>query len=167
MVEAAIVLPIILFLVMSLLELGVAFKNHLTVANTVRDATRTLTAKGDDPDADCATIERIIETMSGGTDPYDILKIEIYQAAADGSQINSKTNTYTFNGGDITDCTRWTGFILYPPADRQVVAGSTPLDIVGVRVVLDSGWLTGMPPYVGPYQIDRTTISRIEPEVFE
>jgi hypothetical protein len=144
-----------------------AFRVSLTVSNAVRDGTRILSAKGDDPDADCITLQHTVETLSITLSPSDIDRIEIYRANGNGTQVASETNTYRFIGTDPADCDDWTGTILWPSAVRQVVAGSTPLDIVGVRVVYDTGWISGFPPYSGDYEVNRTTISRIEPEVFE
>jgi len=133
----------------------------------VRDATRMLSAKGDDADADCVAIERLMATVTTTLTIDNIDRVEIFRADTTGNQVAGDTNTYTYLGGDPGLCDSWYGTIAWPPSSRQVVAGSTPLDIVGVRLVYDTQWVTGLPPYSGSYEIDRSTISRIEPEVFE
>ena len=36
-----------------------------------------------------------------------------------------------------------------------------------VRVIMTRSWLTNFPPFTGSFTIDESTITRVEPEVFE
>lgn len=51
-VEAAIVTPVVMLILLSVLEFGMLFRNYLTVTQMTRDAARTASAYGDDFDAD-------------------------------------------------------------------------------------------------------------------
>ncbi|MEE9417608.1 MAG: TadE/TadG family type IV pilus assembly protein [Acidimicrobiales bacterium] len=51
-VEAAIVTPVVMLILLSVLEFGMLFRNYLTVTQMTRDAARTASAYGDDYDAD-------------------------------------------------------------------------------------------------------------------
>lgn len=82
---------------------------------------------------------------------------------------------WTYTGGDPDSCElpidptdSWShGAIAYTPGSRQTTVGSTPLDIIGVRITLDRSWVTGFPPFRGSFTIDESTITRLEPEAFE
>lgn len=167
LVEMAVIFPLLLLVTVSIFEFGLAFKDHHTVTQGVRDGTRMLSAAGDDIDADCTAMERALDTMMASLDVDQVTAIEVFRANADGTQNTADTNRYTYLGGDPRDCANWNGTVAWPPSSRQVVAGSVPLDIVGIRIIYESGWVTGIPPFVGSLTIDRSSISRIEPEVFE
>ena len=170
LIEMSLVLPILLAVLIGILEVGGAFRDFLTTSHAVRDGVRLLSATGDDPDADCSAILAAVETMTL-TGSFDNLeRIEIYQADADGDPILSRTNTYSFTAGDPEDCDDWNGYpgANYPPSSRYVLAGgTTPLDIIGMRIVYTHPWFSQLPPFRGTITIDETTISRVEPEGFE
>lgn len=164
------VLPLLVIVLVGTLEIGAAFRDFLTTSHAVREGVRLLSAKGDDPEADCSALLAAVETLTVSGDLDDLERIEIYQADADGGQIALKTNTYSFSFGDPEDCDDWDGYpgANYPPISRQVLAGgATPLDIVGMRIVYTHSWLSQIPPFSGVISIDETTISRLEPEGFE
>lgn len=165
----ALVLPILLIILIGILELGAAFRDYLTTSHAVRDGVRLLSAKGDDPEADCDAILAAVETLTLTGSFENLERIEIYQANSDGEPISTKINEYEFTAGDQDDCEDWDGYPAtnYPPASRQVlVGGSEPLDIIGMKIVYTHPWLSQVPPFSGDIEISETTISRIEPEGF-
>lgn len=168
LIEMSLALPVLLLILISIFELGGAFRDYLTVSNSVRDGVRILTAKGDDPDADCQALLAAVETLTLAGRFDDLQRIEIYKADSNGNQIGpGSTNTYTFVFGDPTDCDDWNGYpgTNYPPPSRYVLAGgATPLDIVGMRIVYHHPWFTQFPPYSGFIEVNETVISRVEPE---
>ena len=170
LIEMALILPMLLVILIGTLEVGAAFRDYLTTSHAVRDGVRLLSAKGDDPEADCSALLAAVDTMTLSGRFENLVSIEIYQADSDGDQIPSKTNTYTFTTGDPEDCDDWDGYpgVNYPPNSRFVLAGgTTPLDIIGMRITYTHPWMTQVPPFTGIITIDETTISRIEPEGFE
>jgi len=169
-IEMAFVLPLLLLVFIAILELGGAFRDYLTASHAVRDGVRLLSARGDDPDADCAALLAAVDTLTLTGRFANIDRIEVYQANSSGDPIVGKINSYSFTAGDPTDCDDWDGYpgTAYLPTTRNVLAGgSTPLDIIGMRIVYDHPWFTQFPPFSGTLVINETTISRVEPEGFE
>lgn len=166
MIEMALVFPILVLIVVGMLETGMAFKDYLTVSHAAREGSRVGAFVGDALDADCQILQATVAALNSG-DVGRLQRIEIYKADNNGNQIAGKTNTWTYQAGDPSDCASWTESVNWPSTSRQVTAGSTPLDIIGVRVLLDRSWITGFPPFSGSYTVNETTIIRMEPEAFE
>lgn len=175
LIEAALALPILILVIVAILELGLAFKDYLTVSYLSREGARIGALAGNDPEADCAILRGLGEIVTTG-DLARINHVEIYKADnSTGAQ--GATNTATFKiGQDPTLCSvpaqPSDGWIInssaYPPLGRNVTVGaSSQLDIIGVRVILDRAWVTNFPPFSGSVQVNETTVSRLEPGVFE
>jgi Flp pilus assembly protein TadG len=167
LVEMAIILPLLLMLVFGIIELGMAFRTYLSVNNATRDASRVAALAGNDPDADCNTIVEAAKSLQISGELGNLDRIEIFIATQAGSQIAGKTNTYAYAAGDPLTCASWTAVVSWPSTNRQVLAGSTPLDIVGVRIVSTHDWITGLYPFSGSITIDESNITRVEPQAFE
>lgn len=174
LVELAVSLPLILLLVIGTIEIGLAFKDFLTVSAASREGARIAALAGTDSQADCAVVVGIADLISGG-DLDRIQRVEIYEAAA-GTGAQGATNVAVLNPPfDPTVCSQphgvmdgWTiSPVAYPPGARQTSVGAQDLDIVGVRVILDRNWLTNFGPFSGVLTIDETTITRFEPEAFD
>lgn len=173
LVEASLVFPILILMIMGTLEIGLAFKDYLTVSYISREAARVGALAGDDPTADCSILIGI-GTVATGHDLAKLNEIQIYKAA-EGTGAQGVTNTATYNGGDPEQChvptvpgDGWTvNSTAWPPTSRQATVGSQNLDIIGVRVIVTHDWATGFPPFRGSFQIDESTITRLEPKVFE
>lgn len=165
LVEMAIVMPVLLMILIGIMELGVAFRDLMGASQAVREGVRIATFAGDSTEADCTIIEGVAPFLTGFMDDLD--RVEIYQANSAGNQIPGKTNIYTFSTGDPSDCADWTGTIQWNSTSRQTRIGSSALDIIGVRVVMDHTWITQFPPFSGQFTIDETAIGRLEPESFE
>lgn len=172
LVEASLMLPIVILLTVSLLELGLAFKDLLTIGFTARDAARIGALAGNDIDADCNLIQTIVDGFSA-SDINDVT-IEIFKASeATGEPTGGRINTWHLTSGDPTDCADWTVTENWPSTSRQVLVGEDPvthadleLDILGVRITTVHHWITGLPPWRGTMTIERTALQRLEPEAF-
>lgn len=168
LVEFALVLPVLFLILISIFELGMAFKDFLTVSYLAREGARLSAFLGTDIDADC-TMVTTLATNLGTADLNRLNRIEIFRADANGDQVPSNTNTFTFTGTDPLDCDDWTKTILWPSTGRQTdvdPSGTPPLDVIGVRVVLIHTWISQFPPYFGSFQVNENTIVRMEPEAF-
>lgn len=175
LVEAAIALPVLILIIIAILELGLVFKDYLTVSYLSREGARIGALAGNDPEADCAILRGLGEIVTPG-DLARINAVQIYKAD-NSSGAQGATNTATYQvGQDPTQCSvpsqpsdGWTlNSSAYPPLGRNVTVGpSSQLDIIGVRIVLDRSWVTNFPPFSGPMQVNETTITRLEPGVFE
>ncbi|HLF61694.1 MAG TPA: TadE family protein [Acidimicrobiia bacterium] len=170
MVEAAMIFPLMILLTVSILELGMAFKDFLTVSFTARDAARVGSLAGNDPEADCDIIQSVVAAF-GPTDlaGVDILIFKANEAT--GNPVVGQVNTWTLRpSGDPTTCLPldWSITENWPSTTRQVNVGpTTKLDILGVTIETTHQWITGLPPWRGTINVDRTALQRIEPEAFE
>jgi Flp pilus assembly protein TadG len=174
LVEASLVFPILILIIMGTLEIGLAFKDYLTVSYLSREGARLGALAGDDLDADC-TLLIGIGGIATESDLARIDEIQIFKAD-EGTGNQGLTNTATYiPGKDATVCnvpsTVDDGWDINPinwsPSTRQTTVGTDPLDIIGVRVIMTRDWVTGFPPFRGSFQIDETTLTRLEPKAFE
>lgn len=177
LIEAAVIMPVLLLVVIAIMELGLAFKDYLTVSYLSREGTRIGALAGDDQSADCAILRGIGE-LATPSDLARVDEVQIFRAnQSTGAQIPGSTNVASYVAGrDPTICSipanpsidGWSfSAVTWPPTSRQTVVGTTPLDIIGVRVILTRNWVTGFGPFRGDATIDESTITRLEPEVFE
>ncbi len=167
LVEAALVLPILIMLMISILELGLFFRDFLTVSYTAREAARVGSLAGNDPEADCDIVQSVV-TAFGPTDVTGVGILIFKASESTGNPEIGKTNTWTLSSGDPTDCGDWTVLEQWPSTTRQVNVNDTlELDILGVSILTDHDWITGLPPWRGNMDINRTALQRLEPESFE
>lgn len=174
-VEAAIVLPVMILVVIGTMEIGMAFKDFLTVGAMSREGARVAALAGKNAQADCAVLIGVASIGTQG-DMDRIENVQIYKAA-EGTGAQGVTNTWEYipgrdpsnciDVGDTTDAWSLVGGENYPPGSRNTFVGSTSLDLIGVRIQLTREWITGFPPFRGSFTIDESTITRIEPEAFE
>ena len=170
----AIAFPLLVLAIVGILEIGMAFKDFLTISAGSREGARIGALAGTDPQSDCAVLIGIANLVSAG-DLNRIDRIDIFKAA-EGTGTQGITNQAVRNtANDPTVCTQphgvsdgWTiNPIAYPPTSRQTSVGTQNLDLIGVRLIMTRSWITGFPPFSGTFTIDESTITRLEPEVFE
>lgn len=182
LVEAALAFPILILIIMSILELGMVFKDYLTVSYLSREAARIGALAGDDPFADCAVLLGI-EDLASERDLDRMGTVEIYRASPQGAVLDGP-NTGVYVGGGPPQCTpggdpddTWVvNSGPWPPVPctavtepncRAVSVGpNLSPDIIGVRIQMPHAWITGFPPFRGTVQIDERTITRMEPKAF-
>lgn len=174
LVEMALVLPILLLIIISIAEIGLYFKNYLTVSYASREGARVAAFVGDSMDADCQILIAVGELL-GSSNLDNVQKVEIFVADQDGTQTLGKTNEARLTG-DPTACNEpaepsdgWLRTTRYPATNRNVTVAvdEPPLDIVGIRIYFTHNWAIGFPPFIGQANIDESNINRLEPEVFE
>lgn len=170
LVEGAIILPLLVLIILSIMELGLAFKDFLTTDFAAKEGARVGALAGNDPEADCAIVQSIAAGYTG-TDFADLEGITIFQVSDSGSAVGMTENVWTLPGGaDPADCSEWnqSDTTAWPPTDRDVlVSAGSDLDILGVTIDTRHNWITGLPPWRGQINIIRTAIQRLEPEGFE
>jgi Flp pilus assembly protein TadG len=162
------VLPVLFLVLISIFELGMAFKSYLTVAYLAREGTRLSAFSGRDINADCTTVTSLAAEM-GTQDLARLDRIEIFKASPTGTQSASTTNTFRFTGANAQNCTHWTKTINWASTTRQTsvsASGIPALDVIGVRVVLTHRWISQFPPYFGNLTVNENSIVRMEPEAF-
>lgn len=176
LIEAAIIMPVLIMVVVAIMEYGLAFKDYLTVSYLSREGARIGALAGDDIEADCAILTGLGELVTPG-DLGRIDYIEIYQADQYTGAQGATNRAVYVDPNDPTQCNvpaqvgdGWSITPIgagWPPSSRNTKVGTAPLDIIGVRVVLTRSWITGFGPFSGTATVDESTITRLEPEVFE
>ncbi len=124
LVEFALVLPIAMFLLLIMLELGLAFSHKLTIGYASREGARTGAALGNGGAASCsgsdpyaasaaavdkqiiAATQRILKSPGSDVKLSDVSQIRIYKAGPTGAQLGGAVNIWTYTPGagpDIDD----------------------------------------------------------------
>jgi hypothetical protein len=124
LVEFALVLPIALFLLLIMLEVGLAFSHKLTIGYASREGARTAAALGNGGAASCsgsdpnaaaaaavdkqiiAATQRILKSPGSDIKMNNVTQIRIYKADSAGAQIGGFVNVWTYTPGagpDIDD----------------------------------------------------------------
>ena len=167
--EMALVLLLLVGIVIGISELGIAFRDWLSVSTATRSGARVASAVGDDVNADCL----ILEATAGALVSVPIDDIEslwIFQADTNGDPTGQQQ---VFRPGNVATpdeilvCGNWlknTGQSNWEHDERKVVADD--LDIVGVRVNFTHHWVTNFPPFVGTADFQDDAIMRMEPQFF-
>ena len=81
MTEAAIISPVFFALLFGVIEMGILFRDHLTITNATRDGARTAAASGGDIDADWRILQTINQSAAAA-DRGDIQRIVIFKATS-------------------------------------------------------------------------------------
>ena len=102
LVEAAMILPLLLFMVVSILELGVAFKDWLTTDFAAKEGARVGAVAGNDIDADCDLVQAIVKGYSA-VDFSNLDHIAIFQVNTNGTPVGGTLNQWTFPNISGTD----------------------------------------------------------------
>jgi hypothetical protein len=84
-VETAIVLPILLFIMFAVMEIGWSLKTYSALAGAVRSGGRTASVIGGDPQADAEILTRIEEEMGSGNG--EIEYVVIWHATGSGDTV--------------------------------------------------------------------------------
>lgn len=90
LVEFALVVPVLVLTLVAIFELGMAFRDYLTISYTAREGTRLTAFLGTHVDADCHAVTSMAQGISS-TDLERIDRIEIFKADRGGQQLMSFT----------------------------------------------------------------------------
>ena len=179
LVEFALLLPLFLTLMLSIIEFGFAFNAVLTVNFASRNAALTAAESGNADGTDCLILRKIEQNVALPTDRDNIERVEIYLANANGDEQGSST-FYARDGGSTT-CDFGDGVTVtvpyslisdgYPVADRcntlAGCAGGRHLDLVGVAITYRHQWVTPVRAFIGGnpggFEFVRSNATRMEP----
>jgi Flp pilus assembly protein TadG len=167
LVEFALVFPLFILLVMSVIEFSFAFNANLALAFASRDAALVAAEAGDSLGSDCVIIQAVINDVGAPADANQITSIEIYWSDQNGNYKNgnsSLSNVWNHNSVTTT-CNYPDGSSITIPYQRatngydeasrcNIVAGCggshTPsVDTIGVRVAYQYTWKTPIRGLVG------------------
>lgn len=176
LVEAAYITPVLFFLLFSILEFGLAFRDYLAVANTTRDGARAASVYGNDSSADFDILQTIANA-SNVIDRNNIERIVIYKGSGPNSAVptscangtpSSTCNVYSANALDLAEsefgCRADRNLDRYwcPTTRKSAVAGTNgPPDYVGVWIKVNHKWVTGL--FGQSLTFTDSTVMRIEP----
>ena len=176
MVEMAIVVPIFILLVFGMLEFGLAFKDKLSMAHAVNQATRRATVLGSDATADIDILQAFADGLVGATSLDSVVMVDIFRANADGSK--GVYDRYTVDadgfpcGWDpcpdpaIVDPVVYGSPDDYEPCSRDTsLSPSDGVDTIGVEVTYTHDWVTGVLGF-SQQTWHETSMGRMEPNLF-
>ena len=165
-VEAAVILPIFMALVLATIDGGLIFKSYLTLGHVAEAAARADAASADNPLADYQALQAV-KTQSAGLEPNSIKRIVVFHpsesaeeasdSCLDGSA-GSKCNVYTPDAMNVSSA----AFPTYAPSlhwdatDREISRAETAdgADLVGVNVQAQVSTLFSI------FGFKKTTLSR-------
>lgn len=176
-VEAAICTPVFLFIIVGVMEFGLALKDYLAMSSGTRAAVRTASTVGNSSTADHAILAalrngtRAISESSGSIDT-----IVIYRASGPTDLLSSVDSCLA--GSVAGRCNRYVGADLSRPVSQfgcaasspdrfwcptsRLVAQSDPPDYVGIHVVVTHINPTGV--FGERRTFSDTYVMRIEPQ---
>lgn len=166
MVEAAIVFPLLLVVIMGIVEFGLAFKDDLSVGHAAREGARAGATFGRDHYANIQVL-REIEGVMAPLGVANGLRVEIY------NPVTNNGDLYTFQEGYGGGC-NWFPcpdpdrplvytIPAWDPALRDVSAPFT--DRIAVRVEYTHKWLTGL--FRDTSDLTNDVDFQIEPQTFD
>lgn len=195
LVEFTMVVPILLLIVVSVAEIGLAFGNKHTVGYGSREGARVGSALatgdvndctiGDDPALVDATlvsaVQRILKSPGSGLDIEKVEEIRIFKADADGGETTGLVNVWTYTGagsGPDVDPGEAYGTIDFSlagtnawPACARDNTTTTP-DSIGVTVKYRYDFVTPLPSVINAIaggalslELNETTVMSLNPSI--
>ncbi len=155
LVEFALVLPILVFMILAIIEFAFVFSALLGVSYATREAALIAAEAGNAANADCAILDAIDKSITAPADGDKIDSVEIYLTNTNGRYDGSTARNQYVRGGVIT-CLRGDGTTFtvpytktlsgYEPTTRCNAIGGCgvgrTLDIIGVRISYTHTWVT-------------------------
>jgi hypothetical protein len=179
MVEMAIVTPLLVLLVFSILEYGLLFQEKLTVASAAASSARTGATMGTRAEADFAILQALEAGLYGQVDASVIVFADIFKADSVTGAKSGQYNRYTYVATNV-GC-KWSpcpdpalGSPTYgipsgwgDPAGRDTELDPTGggLDVLGVEITYHHSAITGFIPGVERDLTERALV-RLEPATF-
>jgi len=155
LVELSFVLPIILLLLVSMLEFGMAFNDLLTIGYGSREGSRAGSALANFTSTACvesdastvdktvvAAIQRIVKSPGSDVELADIQQIRIFKATSSGAQSGASVNVWSYTPGSGPDVDPGPGAARLDFSETshgwnvcsRVNTGTNP-DSIGVQIV--------------------------------
>lgn len=164
MVEFALVLPILMFLLFGVLEGGL----YVFVLGTARygaeEVARQESQSANAANADSVAIAALAKTAAGTTKLGQVVEVDIYRMtqASNGTLIvdNSHYNRYKIDGSCLNACSSNT----WPSTTRNVIDQQS--DFLGVTLVMKYNWLSGKTLGQPPIVFNTNFEIRLEPQTY-
>ncbi|MEM8922857.1 MAG: TadE family protein [Actinomycetota bacterium] len=110
--EAAVVTPVFIFIVLATMELLFMLHGYLKVTGATGQAIRAVTVSGSDPDTDYVAMQSLLHGLAG-FDPSAIRQIVVYEASGAGSEVPFGCRSVPIPSG--LPCNGYVGEDLYLP----------------------------------------------------
>jgi Flp pilus assembly protein TadG len=180
MVEMALVLPLLLFLIVATVEFSLLLNARNTVSFASRDASMLAAEGGSRPGTDCVVLKQVERDLVAPASAIKVNQVKVYWADQNGDEIGSNHNLYTRGGtttcdyGDGTSVTvpytlTYAGYLEDVRCDVLAGCGGahTQLDNIGVEVQYVHVWLTAFGRVTGGTGLtfNVATTTRVEPQL--
>ena len=160
-VEFALVLPVLLFLLFAILEGSLLLFVVGSARFAAGEAAREASEAGNAVDADQRIVLQVRKSAMGTTSLARVTSVEIYKLneQPDGSLLKdlSKVNRYQLDGTPI-------GSIPWPASSRNVTNGT--MDFIGITVIFRYDWKSGTLLSLGPFLSNQSFYIRLEPQSY-
>ncbi|HEX7094803.1 MAG TPA: TadE family protein [Acidimicrobiales bacterium] len=162
LIEAAIVMPLLLTLVMGIIEFGMVFSDMQTVGASTRAGARAAVAYSRQANYDVQAVNAVASALTARTSGTPI-EMWIYKVGSSGNDpaspgCSSQCQHYLWNDAtkswDLQPGSVW--------AYDDMNACTLPLDELGVRVRVKHHMLTGL--FGDSITLTDTTVMRLEPQ---
>lgn len=165
MIEAALVTPFVVGLIVGIMEMGMYFKDYVATAATVHQGVRVASAAGRNAAYPDMVAHRLQENLNGSV-PWDqVQEIWVYKS--------NQTNPFPYGYSNYADCGScykffWNGTKLVPkigyswPASSQVACAGSQIDRVGVYIKVRHDFLTSI--IASSSTIEKSAAMRLEPQ---
>lgn len=179
-VEVALVLPLLLFLIVATIEFSLVLNSRNTVAFASRDGSMLAAEGGSRLGTDCVVLNMIDRDLVAPASAIRVIQVKIYWSDQNGDEIGNNHNLYTRGGtytcdyGDGTSLTvpytlAFAGYIEDVRCDVLLGCGGahTGLDTIGVEVQYIHNWLTSFARVTGGTGVtfNIATTTRVEPQL--
>jgi TadE-like protein len=193
LVEFTLIVPVVVLLVVSVAELGLAFGDKHTIGYSSREGARVAAALGNGGVLDCtggldprdvdlaivAAVQRIIKSPGSGLQASNVKEIRIFKATSSGAETPGMANVWTYLGeqagpdvdpgvGAIQLDFAPSGPTNWPACVRD--SSSDPPDSVGIHVTYRYDFITPLPSMLEAISggavsldLDETTVMALNP----
>jgi Flp pilus assembly protein TadG len=179
-VEMALVLPLLLFLIIATIEFSLLLNARNTVSFASRDASMLAAEGGSRAGTDCVVLQQVERDLVAPASAIKVNQIRIYWSDQNGDEIGSNHNLFTRGGtftcdyGDGSTVTvpytlTYAGYLEDVRCDVLAGCGGahTGLDTIGVEVQYQHLWLTAFGRVTGGTGLtfNVSTTTRVEPQL--
>jgi Flp pilus assembly protein TadG len=179
-VEMALILPLLLFIIVGTIEFSLLLNARNTVSFASRDASMLAAEGGSRDGTDCVVLQQVERDLVAPASAIKVTQIKIFWSDQNGDEVGNNHQLYTRGGS--TTCTYGDGTSVTVPysltyagyletARCDVLAGCggshTGLDTIGVEVQYVHNWLTAFGRVTGGSGLtfNVATATRAEPQL--
>lgn len=173
MLEFAIAAPLVIALIVGLIEFGFGFIDLQTVASATTSGARVGSTFGPDPMADSIIQDAVTDGLSDLRSSSTVEELWIYRSNEAGEVVDELNTTNKYSPVFAADgsITGWNTIQSpWDPATRltdlSTSIGIVNRDYLGVRVIFEHEWVTGLVPFPAPTWTDDAVVL-LEPVVEE